>query len=118
MIDGSKNKRSGIVVVMLPESGGSVVRVAFDDEKELLYPDITNWRTVSAQNELELSYPNLPARIYDNIAFPAKAIPITTWSYINDNPNRLGWLVKQSAQAASNIDYNLARKMRRRDSAG
>lgn len=36
MIDGKLNKKSGIVIVMLPESGGTSVRIAFDGEKKSL----------------------------------------------------------------------------------
>lgn len=116
MIDGKLNKRSGIVVVMLPDSGGSVVRVAFEGEKENLYPEIKSWRSITDRSDLEATYPNLPIRLYDNLTKLGTKIPVTTWSHIHNNPKHLGALVESAAEYASQNEYDLSTPMRRRNS--
>jgi len=118
MIDGRVNAKSGIVVVMLPGSGGSTVRVAFDGEKENLYPEIKSWYSIADRSEFEKVYPNLPFRLYDNIRKPGVKIPVTTWNHIQGNPSHLGVLVENSARNASQNDYDLSIPMRRRNSPG
>lgn len=57
MYDGPINKKSGILVVELPEvSSGNMTAPRGEDEKEL-YSDITSWTTVNSRAEYERRYP-------------------------------------------------------------
>ena len=57
MYDGSVNKRSGIVVINLPGISGSIHASFGDEEKRLLYPDISSWTTVDSRAEYERRHP-------------------------------------------------------------
>ena len=116
MIDGKISKKSGIVIVMLPDSGGTSVRVAFDGEKENLYPDIQSWIHIPDRQKFEQTYPSLPQRLYDNLLKSEVKVPVTTWDRISGDPGILGALVNASAANAPSNDYDLSLPMRRRNS--
>lgn len=67
MYDGKKNKRSGIIVVMLPETNCDGCHIPYTNEKSQIYPEITNWVKVDSRNEYEQRYPDMPERIIDNL---------------------------------------------------
>ena len=67
MIDGTKNKKSGILVVNLPSTGCARVFAGHgDEEKQAVHPDILNWIQLS-RTQLEDRYPYVPVRIIDNL---------------------------------------------------
>ena len=77
MFDGSKNKKSGILVINLPSSNCEHMHAPYGDkEKSLIYPHIHNWTTIDSRAEYEWRYPDLPERIIDNLVTPNVKISI------------------------------------------
>ena len=67
MIDGSVNKKSGILVINLPSTGCTYCTATHKDEKKIVYPEINSWMSIDERSEYERRYPYLPARIIDNL---------------------------------------------------
>ena len=90
MHDGSVNKRSGIVVVNLPGISSDQFSAPYgDQEKELLYPDITSWIHINQRAEYERRFPYMPDRIIDNLLKQDVKISVTSWDRINNNKKNL-----------------------------
>lgn len=89
MYDGKKNKRSGIIVVMLPETNCDGCHIPYANEKSKIYPEITNWVKVNSRNEYEQRYPDMPERIIDNLMAVGVKISVTTWNKLTPSNLRM-----------------------------
>lgn len=117
MFDGKKNKKSGILVITLPETGCTYYTAAHgEDEKKKLYPETTSWTTLSSRAEYEERYPCLPARIIDNLVTKKAKISITNWSVIAKDWSALEFLINVTHDDKAKAEYDLSQPMRRRDS--
>ena len=117
MINGSVNKRSGILVINLPAVDTGTVTAAHG-EQAVIYPHITNWNAaghVPTRAEYERLYPYMPDRIVDNLIAPNAKISVTNWHTISLNPGKLDYLIRITAANRSNCQYDLSRPMRRAD---
>ena len=113
MIDGAKNKKSGILVVNLPSTGCTRVFAGHgDEEKQAVHPDIPNWIQLS-RTQLEDRYPYVPVRIIDNLESGAE-ISIVPWSKLN--ADNLGILIELAFKDRANTEYDFRTPMRRRNS--
>ncbi|MCL2790981.1 MAG: TIR domain-containing protein [Desulfobulbus sp.] len=110
MIDGSVNKKSGIITIMLPSTNCESWFAAHAGEKEAVYPDWHSWRTLTTRVEYEQEYPCLPARIIDNLLVGAK-ISVTPWKRINIDS--LHFLIEAAFQDRESCQYDFSRAMRR-----
>ena len=116
MIDGERNSRSGVLVVNLPEAKANGWTVGSEPEKEAIYPDhLTGWRPIRTESEYRRLYPRMPARIIDNLLKPEAVISVVPWDRIRDNPQALHWLVEKTAEIGSQNDYDLRRRMLRKN---
>ena len=79
MINGVKNKKSGIVVIMLPSTGCVHCQAMHSGEKTDVFPQITSWTTVDTRAEFERRFPYMPERIIDNLNKRAK-ISVANWN--------------------------------------
>lgn len=61
------NKRSCIIVILLPSAHSFSYHVAYPNEKPVIYPKQTEWVTVNSKVEYERRYPYVPDRIIDNL---------------------------------------------------
>ena len=113
MINGSLNKRSGLLVVNLPSTNCTNFRAAHDNEKSLLYPECKSWTSIKIRADLEDRYYHLPARIMDNLMKPDVRISITSWDHLVANPSALPILIENAHNARLDNEYDLSRKMRR-----
>ena len=79
MYDGKINKKSGIVVVNLPEIGNFNQCYAphGTSEKQLVYPDY-EWAPIEDWREFRKTYPYVPDRIVDSLANGA-LISVSPW---------------------------------------
>lgn len=112
MYDGTVNKRSGILVINLPTISNSSYRVAYgDEEKALIYPEITKWISVDTKAEYERLYPYMPDRIIDNLLKPEVTISVMPWNKIN--VDSLRFLVDATFKNRMNCKYDLSQKMKR-----
>ena len=115
MYDGSVNRRSGVVVINLPGiSDNQFTAPHGDEEKRLLYPDITSWMHVDERAEYERRYPHIPDRIIDNLVKPNVRISVVPWGRINGGT--LEFLIETAFRYRSNCPYDLSRPMRRANS--
>ena len=80
MIDGSVNKKSGILVVNLPSTGTNHFTAPHGDAEKLsVHPECTDWGKVSAQAEYMRRYPCMPARIIDNLMKKEALVSVVPW---------------------------------------
>ena len=113
MYDGKKNKRSGIIVVMLPETKCDGCHIPYANEKSQIYPEITNWVKVASRNEYEQRYPDMPERIIDNLMTVGVKISVTTWNKLT--PSNLRMMIDNAYENRLTQPYDLSRKMRRKN---
>lgn len=119
MRDSEKNKKSGIVVIMLPSTGCSKVYAAHDGEKTEVFSNIPSdgWHSVSSHEQCVRDYPNLPERIIDQIMAPNAKVSIANWNDIYPYyPERLATLIDNAYNHRESCDYDMSRRMRRRNS--
>ena len=111
MHDGSVNKKSGILVIMLPTTDYGSLHVSHGQSEKALYPDITSWTSVESRAEYERRYPYMPDRIIDNLVKPDSKISVTSWNRLKIAS--LKFLVDAAFQNRSSCEYDLSRPMRR-----
>ena len=114
MYDGSVNKRSGIVVINLPGISNYFGAPYGEQEKRLLYPDITSWTTIDQRAEYERRYPYMPSRIIDNLMKSDVTISVVPWERINGET--LEFLIEAAFRNRANCGYDLSQPMRRANS--
>ena len=115
MYDGSVNKRSGIVVINLPGISDDGFHAPHgDEEKRLLYPEVTSWIHVEERAEYERRYPHMPDRIIDNLMKTDVKISVTPWARIN--VKSLEFLIEAAFRSRVGCEYDLRRLMRRANS--
>jgi len=117
MFDGKVNKKSGILIVNLPETSDWCI-AARELEKKKVYPDIQSWEPIYSRDQLEKIYPYMPARIIDNLLKPEVVnISVVPWSRIHKQPERIRYLIEATFQDRKWCEYDLSRPMRRRNSS-
>lgn len=112
MYDGSVNKKSGIFVINLPDVSNDQFFAPYgDQEKKLLYPDVSLWTHTYQRVEYEHRFPYMPDRIIDNLLKQSVKISVTSWDRINDAS--LKFLIDSAFHNRFNCQYDLSRPMRR-----
>lgn len=114
MYDGSVNKRSGIVVINLPRISHYFDAPYGEQEKRLLYPNITSWTTIDQRTEYERRYPHMPSRIIDNLMKSDVTISVVPWERITGET--LEFLIEAAFRNRANCRYDLSQPMRRANS--
>lgn len=118
MKDGPVNKKSGIVVILLPSVTGSTTHLyaANGLAEKSLYPQITNWSDLSTrENLLWGGFEKIPERIVDSLMNGAK-ISVTTWNEIVRDSSILGKLIDMANENKDTVEYDFSRPMRRHNS--
>lgn len=116
MITGAKNSKSGILVIDLPDSENRMWTAALPDEKSVIYGDYEGgWTSIENKSGYEQKYPDMPARIIDNLLCPKVKMSVVPWSRVQDNPNNLKWLIDATAGVALTNEYDMSLPMRRRN---
>lgn len=115
MIDGTVNKKSGILVVNLPSTGSELCTTGHgSSEKARVFPEIANWITVDTRAEYERLYPFVPDRIIDNLLTNTAHISIAPWAKVTD-PENLRFLINATFEDRDKCTYDLHRHMRRKN---
>lgn len=114
MYNGKVNKKSGIVVILLPSAKSEYCTAANTNEKSQIYPNVTNWINIDERAEYERRYPYMPERIIDNLLNNDAKISVVNWKDINVDNLRL--LIENAYNNADSNDYDLSRPMRRKNS--
>jgi len=116
MIDGSVNKKSGILVVNLPSTRCNLSTAAHgSEEKDLVHPEVPEWTTISTRSEYLQRYPLMPERIIDNLLAAEAYISVVPWTKACD-PERLRFLIDTTFDHRGQCKYDLRRPMRRHNS--
>ena len=116
MINGKKNKRSGILVIDLPTTRSNIGHTALPGEKEAIYSDYTgDWNSLEKKADFKSQYRDMPERIIDNLVAPEVRMSVVQWSRIANKPQNLKFLVDATARVAATNNYDLSRPMRMRD---
>lgn len=112
MYDGTVNKRLGILVILLPGANPSNnFTAAHDNEKPTVYPETTNWISITKRSEYEQRYPFLPARIIDNLLSENVKMSVVPWEKLNIQTIPL--LIDNAFGSRISNQYDLSRAMRR-----
>ncbi|MEE9453877.1 MAG: TIR domain-containing protein [Paracoccaceae bacterium] len=116
MIDGTVNRRSGILVIDLPTTSCNSWQTSLRGEKDTIYPDhTTGWFDVETKADFESRYPDLPERIVDNLVKSDVALSVVPWLRIENQPDKLKFLVDATARVAASNEYDCSLPMRMRD---
>lgn len=111
MYDGKINKKSGLLVIMLPETQCTACNLPYDDEKLLICPEVSNWCRVDSRVDYECLYPSMPERIIDNLLSTRVKIAVVPWSKITVASMRL--LLDNAYNERTRQQYDLSNQMRR-----
>ena len=114
MYDGKVNKKSGLVVINLPETSSDLVHAPHGETEKNLYPDVPSWVSIDGRTEYEDRYPYMPARLIDNLLEPKAKVSVMPWSRIN--VETLPVLIELAFQQRGQCQYDLSRPMRRHNS--
>lgn len=116
MIDGEVNKRSGILIIDLPSTSSTRWTAKLPNEKEEIYWDyFGGWTSYSTKDEYKTAYPEMPERIIENLLKPEVQMSVVPWDRISNQPDNLKFLIDATAQVGATNDYDLSRRMRRKN---
>ena len=114
MFDGRLNKKSGILVINLPNiDNGNVWSALGGEEKSIVSPDLKSWERWSAKAEFEEKFPYMPTRIVENLVSRA-TISVVGWKRLT--VTRLSFLLDATFSQRSGCQYDLRTPLRRRNS--
>ena len=117
MIDGKINKKSGVLVINLPTiSCGYYTAAHGDSEKNSVYPDVTNWMSITSRVDFEDRYPYMPERIIDNLLKTGAKVSVANWSDVINNLDKFRFLIDVTFNDRASCEYDLSRPMRRKNS--
>ena len=114
MFDGAVNKKSGIVVIMLPSTGCTYNQASHANEKTEVFPQVDSWKKIKTRSEIERCFPYIPDRIIDNLLAENASVSVANWNQLNIN--QLKVLIDNAARDRSSNQYNMSRPMKRRNS--
>ena len=115
MFAGTRNRKSGILVINLPSTECYDYTAAHvHEEKRLIYPEQNSWKDVSYRSEYEALYPDMPDRILDNLLAPKAYISVVPWQKLTIG--NLEFLIEATFKDKVKCEYDLSRPMRRRNS--
>lgn len=109
-----KNKKSGIIVILLPSVKSNYFTAANDNEKSVLYPSVKNWISIDERAEYVRRYPYAPERIIDNLLKKEAKISVINWEDMTIEGLKL--MIDNAYRNADTNQYDLSRPMRRRNS--
>ena len=107
------NKKSGIIVILLPSAKSEFFTVGDDNEKSAIYPTVTDWTTINTYAEFERRYPYMPERILDNLVNPNCNIAVINWKDLTADGLKL--MIDNAYHNADTNSYDMHREMRRMD---
>ena len=114
MYDGPINKKSGILVVELPEVSKGYMTAPHGEAEKELYTDVTSWTSVNSRAEYERRYPYMPARIIDNLLKDTALVSVVPWNRLDKDS--LEHLIEAAYRDRAKCEYDLSRPMRRANS--
>lgn len=124
MYDGAVNKKSGIIVIMLPSTECHLHTLPRKSDKQTILPEEKNWISIDTREQYEERYPYMPDRIIDNLLKSGVNIAVINWSDLtgmwnllcDDGAEKLRQLIDNAYNDRASNDYDLSRPMRMRNS--
>lgn len=113
MYDGKINKKSGIIVILLPTVKSSYYTCGYTNEKSLIYPEQESWIPIHDRIEYERRYPYMPERIIDNLLKPNVYISVINWDKLTDVNLRM--MIENAYKNRASQNYDMTRPMRERN---
>jgi hypothetical protein len=115
MWDGPVNKKSGIILVTLPQTNISSFSVGHGDlEKKAIYPEATNWSTwTRAQHEEK--FPYLSTRMIDNLVSGTARMSVVPWEKFVATPYNTRTLIDLAHSERTLAEYTFITPMRRKN---
>ena len=113
MHDGKINKKSGLLVIMLPETKCNGCHIPYDNEKKLIYPEVTSWCRVNSSQDYVSRYPYMPKRIIENLTTEGVKISVVSWDKIYRKRENMLMLLDNAYNQRTYQEYNLSSAMRR-----
>ena len=107
MIDGVKNKKSGIIVINLPSTGCTYYTATHSGEKENVFPGTKTWTHLD-RNGYKQRYTYMPERIIDNLADGA-LISVINWNDVTSS--KLRYMIDKAHEDRPNCHYTFKRDM-------
>lgn len=114
MFDGTVNKKSGIVVIMLPSTGCTYNQASHADEQKDVFPLVDSWKKLKTRSEFESCFPCMPDRIIDNLLAEKASVSVANWDQLN--VSQLSVLIDNAAKDRANNQYDMSRPMKRKNS--
>lgn len=118
MINGSVNRKSGILVITLPSVDAGHYTAVHPEARSVVFPEQTSWTSITSRSEYETRYPCMPDRIIDQLLKPEAMVSVVPWNKIASNPSNLSLLIDLAANSRLNNEYDSSRDMRMRDFSG
>lgn len=112
MFDGVVNKKSGIIVILLPCVKSEYFTCAHVNEREFYSKNI-QWMSIDSSEEYHRRYPYIPERIIDNLIKPEALVSVINWDMINADNLRL--MIDNAYNSRATCAYDLSRPMRKRN---
>ena len=117
MIDGTVNKRSGVLVVNLPSTGDTTsCTVSHAGEKQAVYPNASWDPARFTRADYERRYPYMPTRIIDNLVAAQAYVSVAPWDRAKD-PANLRFLIEATFSDRTRCVYDFSTPMRRRNAS-
>jgi len=113
MYDGKKNKKSGVIVINLPNINCTYCDSSHTGEKENVFPEYPHWIIITERAEYERRYPYMPDRIIDNLLTPSAKISVIPWNKLT--VDKLKFMIEKAFEDKAICVYDLSRPMRRRN---
>ncbi len=121
MKDGIINKKSGILVVLLPSvtvGRNHHVFAPNGDEEKAMYSNVLNWSPIGSRvSFVRDGFEYIPDRIIDSIVNKGAKISITTWDdFIANGREGIEQFIEFAHLARESNEYDFSRPMRERNS--
>lgn len=124
MYDGAVNKKSGIIVIMLPSTECNLHTLPRQSDKETILPEQRKWISIKTFEDYKKRYPDMPDRIIDNLLKSDVNIAVINWSDLTDwmgqlcdeGANKLRQLIENAYNDRASNDYDMTRPMRMHNS--
>lgn len=113
MFDGKVNKKSGLIVILLPSAKSEYFTCSHNDEKLKIYPEQKSWTSINTRLEYERRYPYLPARIIDNLLAKNVCISVINWDKLTVENLRM--MIDNAYNCRATNQYDMSRAMKRKN---
>jgi len=112
MYNGDVNKKSGIIVILLPSAESAYCTAAFPNERSTIYP-YNQWESIQCKEEFRRRYEYMPERIIDNLIKNDVKISVINWNKLTSDILKM--MIENAYDARETNNYDLSRPMKKRN---